>query len=623
MTSPEIKSTFILLISLLLPGWSFLGITRLWEDWKPLQRWFIALGIGIAFYPALYYLVKWIPGFRIGNHKVVLLFILMAITLVMTFRKEWQKQIQFDHLELIGVLLFGTVIFSRIWMVHIEPFPAWSDSLHHSLVTDLTMKLGRLPESLEPFEPVNLGMYHLGLYSLSGLLGNLAHIPAHTALLITAQVLNALNILGIYVLLDRFVNRKAALVGVLVAGFLSFQPAWYFNWGRFTQVSGQAVILLALVLTIESTRALQQQNRQPGKLFFLVLASGLMTSSIFFLHIRVAAMYIPLLGLFLIAEYLGEPKKYPLRRYLLVVLGIGIVAVLLTLPVMIDTLRIYWQQSLAQSVGDVASDPYFQFTWDSIFQIGIQPWLAALTLLGSVLGIFWRNRLIILMLLWVFSLWIEGHLYVLNISYLSFVNYGAILIMYYIPVSIIIGTAIGLILEKVKIFSLQALQPYLLGGLLIGAFIGSHLRMSGIEDYRFFMTEQDLAAMEWIKSNTSPDALFAINTHLWNGKSPHGVDGGYWIPYFTGRKTTTGTMLFSLGTPDYIQAILTYGQLVSQLSSSPKTLEDLCEAKIDYFYIGAKRDSFPTTIDPDELIHTYNDRVVFMQDGAAILKVCP
>ena len=117
------------------------------------------------------------------------------------------SNLPFDSLEWIALAVMGMTLFTRFWIIRDQPYPAWTDSLHHAILTQLTAEWGRLPATMEPYFPVSLGEYHLGLYALSGTVEMLARVPAHTALLWTAQALNGLCGLGVFLVLDRLSGR--------------------------------------------------------------------------------------------------------------------------------------------------------------------------------------------------------------------------------------------------------------------------------------------------------------------------------------------------------------------------------------------------------------------------------
>jgi hypothetical protein len=49
--------------------------------------------------------------------------------------------------------------------------------------------------------------------------------------------------------------------------------------------------------------------------------------------------------------------------------------------------------------------------------------------------------------------------------------------------------------------------------------------------------------MKHVYKNVPEDAVFAMNSEMWPPGYSIGTDGGYWIPFLTGQKTTSRTML--------------------------------------------------------------------------------
>jgi len=166
----EVRILGTLSLMLLIPGWVILAITGNWRRWDTLQRWCIAIGLSIALYPVVFYAVRSLPDFRIGVNKVWVGLITGGLIILWKMRYEWRQQFSFEPLEWMAIFIFLATLFARFWMAHLYPYPAWSDSLHHTLLTQMVVDEGRLPWTLEPYEPARLDMYHLGLYSLSGTL---------------------------------------------------------------------------------------------------------------------------------------------------------------------------------------------------------------------------------------------------------------------------------------------------------------------------------------------------------------------------------------------------------------------------------------------------------------------
>ena len=74
MSWTELRILLTIFIMLTVPGWAILSVTNLWRRFEVIERWVLAVGISIAFYPVLYYLTRAIlPSLRIGQNKLILL----------------------------------------------------------------------------------------------------------------------------------------------------------------------------------------------------------------------------------------------------------------------------------------------------------------------------------------------------------------------------------------------------------------------------------------------------------------------------------------------------------------------------------------------------------------------
>lgn len=136
---------------LLLPGWAFLAVSNAWRKWEGLQRWIVAIGLSISFYPIFFYSLRFLlPKFTLGPYKLGALLVVFALVILWRLHDAWKEIITFDHLELAALTVLGMTIFTRLWVIRDLPYPAWSDSLHHTLLTQLTAVQGHLPTSLEP-----------------------------------------------------------------------------------------------------------------------------------------------------------------------------------------------------------------------------------------------------------------------------------------------------------------------------------------------------------------------------------------------------------------------------------------------------------------------------------------
>ena len=185
----ELGLLIILSGALFLPGSAILVLSSSWRRWVGLQRIFVAVGLSIAFYPILFYTTRFLLPWAQLDRWVLIGLLILA--LVITIWGSWRERIFLfwpDKLEWAALVILGLTLASRMWFAHQHPFPAWSDSLHHTILTNLTAENGGLPRTLEPYFPNILDMYHLGLYALTGTVQSLSLVPAHYSLALDSPV---------------------------------------------------------------------------------------------------------------------------------------------------------------------------------------------------------------------------------------------------------------------------------------------------------------------------------------------------------------------------------------------------------------------------------------------------
>ena len=624
----ELRTAIVLGAMLTLPGWALLTINHSWRQWDRLQRWCLAIGLSVAFYPVFFYWMRLVlPVFTLGPYKMVMLLIGFGVLIGWRMRRYWREQFAFDRLEWIAIGLFGATLFTRFWIIRGQPYPAWSDSLHHAILTQLTAVQGRLPVNMEPYFPIPLSQYHLGLYSLSASVEWLAQVPAHTALLWTAQTLNGLCGLGVYLVLDRKVGRLGAVVGAAIVGLLSHQPAWYVNWGRFTQISSQAVLLIAWLTTWQAIVWWKQSwSEHKGQVLWGTCAAALLTGAVFLLHFRVAWFYIPLLAISVIWELWGARRERQLGRVILGTAAIGACALILVFPTLWEALQIHITRTSAPVIlspgeGAQTIESYFVFSLSSVSYLVVPTWLIGLAVLCAIFGLQRRNRLVIASLVWVTVLWLIGNTYLLGVPLLNLTNMGAVLIMLYLPIGLVIGSAVEELGRLVGPRWHERAIHVMAALILAVSFVASHVRVTEIEPYRYFVTSADVAAMSWIKANTPQDARFAVNTTFWLPRAPHGTDGGYWIPYFTGRQTTASSMIFGLAAQDYKADIVAMSRLVERLETDNAALADLRRLNVDYVYIGPKGNLAGSGLDAKRLKKAEGATLVYQRDSVFIFQI--
>lgn len=627
MTVELIKIVLIIFLMVVLPGWALLAMTGYWRNWLPLQRWLLAVTFGIAFWPVLYYVSREVfPIMRIGTNKLFAILALSLLIIIWKFKSNWKEHFKFEQTDYAVLLVLILTLFTRFMMIEKYPYPSWTDSLHHTLITEITATTGKLPFTLAPYETSSLAEYHLGLYGLTAPLQLLASLPAHSALLWMSQFLNGICGIGVFLFLDKKVSRFSGLAGMTIVGLLSFQPALYFSWGRFTQLGSQVILFQAVLifwLIIEDwndNQSLKVWNNWT-QLFLVAMTCAAMA----LIHFRVAAFALPLFLIIFLWEMVRTDKSQLSRKFTLIfTLIVFIVTLVLILPALIPGLSGYLAPKDAidpSLIREVEGSYFGGFSWKTFFVLGLHKWLAILSFLGFGVGIFRsKTRLLsIFMAFWCIALLGEGYLYQTGIGKLAFANLTGIMIMAYLPSGILVGLLVDAIHEWRAKDNIN-FQLALVTVVLIAGFIAGYDRIKQFENYRYFMTKEDEEAMNWIRKNTPTDSLFGINTYFWLPDAAHGSDGGYWLPYFANRRATTGVMISNYNS-EY-ETILKMDNAIVDLYDDSEQLEKLCELGVDYLYSGAKKPFTGIDFDMYELDIVPGTELVYDFAGVQVLRIC-
>ena len=352
MTWFVLKTLFVILTLILIPGWGIISIANYWRKWNTLQRWFLASAVSIAFWPILFYSTRFVfPSLRLGINKIVVILFFFIAIIVINLRKNWKEQFSFgDKAGIIAGILLLTLS-TRLIIAFQYPFLAGDDSLHHSILTNIVATTGKLPYTMLPFDSANLNHYHLGLYAMTGPLQMLAGIKPDQALLWFSQFLNGLCGVGVFLFLDRKVSRQAGFIGMLSAGLFSVFPSWFVNWGRFTQLSAQTILLPAVLITWEALTSIDNGEKLFSKksITELILA-GVLNAGVCLLHFRVAVCMLALILIICLYELIKSVRKrVGIRNLVARILLIGMITVVFILPTLISGLEAYVDQRAVQA----------------------------------------------------------------------------------------------------------------------------------------------------------------------------------------------------------------------------------------------------------------------------------
>ncbi len=686
-----------------LPGSALLVLLPAGEDFDLVQRLILSVGLSVALFPLLLYGSTNL-GFRLDRTKAAGLLVICGVVFCWGLYRAKRRSPElvrgvpaagslcepedpqqvgdsyqrprpgvhhgvksspagawfFQHGGLAPCLLafvFALSLAVRLLMIRGMPYPAWSDSYHHTIISQMIAEGGAIPQSYRPYIPLDTFAYHFGFHSTVAFFHWITGLGIPQAVLVVGQILNALSVLSIY-LLARYLteDRWAALASALIVGLLSVMPAYYVNWGRYPQLGGQVVFPVAAVLTLKCLAAARLDYRG-------LISTALAASGLFLTHYRVVLFYALFVVVYLFCQswsYRREIRKVVrlwLRAFLLAALSLIVVAPWLRLLISEFAAKI--QQAPAH--GFELDAAYNLISWDIILSLGLRPGVLIMAALGALWGLWRRDKRAVLVAVWTVSLFALANPHVLGLPGVGLVNNGTVVMALYMPGSILAGFLVSYVhralvpaLERERVIASErqpqvctqspafkckhswrllrrsaprndtnagliaaALHCALAVVVILVSLWGAGDTLQLLTPQTFFVTPSDLKAMTWIRENVPQDAVFAINTHFWLSYAAIGTDAGYWIPFLTGRKTTLPPMLYSEGSYEYVDEVNALARATAGLCENDDALPVLEENGVTHVYVGQRGGC----LRPQKLLASPHYEAAYHQDGVWIFEV--
>jgi hypothetical protein len=615
----------------LLPGLALLVwlLPELDEDWFAWLS--LSAGLSLATFPLLLLWARKMGGVRMGSFP--LWAILGICILLIVWRLERRRDIlgavhytPRGHSFLLALLAL-CVIGLRLWTIRGLTIPLWADSYQHTMMAQLIVDNGGLFDSWLPYAALKTFTYHYGFHTAVAFFHWLTGVDMPRAVLIVGQLLNALAAFTIYPLAVRLSrSRWVGLVAVLTAAVLSPMPGFYVNWGRYTQLAGQAILPVALWFTWEMVG---HKRLSVGRLSLAVIAvAGLALT-----HYRVILFYVAILpGWWLIYFVFNRGRRTDWLNNVGRLALLGVLALLVISPwianVMVSRLA-HQQVSLAAQgdKSDFVRNVYNRFP--NVRDFMPTPMLGAIGV-GFLFGLVRKRPLAFFIGLWTASLLLLANPYLLYLPGTGIVNNFTVLISLYIPASIIVGYGTVSVAEYGRRYWRGA--SWALGLLLIVISLWAARKHAIMVDPAQFMlvTPTDERAMAWIRTNTPPEAKFLVNGFFaYGGSTAVGADAGWWIPLLVGRENTIPPLVYSAETPISANYLRGVNDLLAQLQagelSTPEGLALLEQNGVTHIYIGQQEGHIWNAGDPllkaEALLGAPFYEPVYHEDKVWIFKV--
>jgi hypothetical protein len=574
----------------LLPGGAIVAWAYQEGDW--VERLVLAAGLSVVVFSLAFYASM--LGLRLGSAAVAGLLAMSGIALlargVVAWRRGWQPTVPRVGPEyvLLGILVL-LVLGVRIWILRDMPIPRWGDSYQHVMITQLLIDHGGFFDSWEPYAPYAGLTTHFAFHANAAFFHWLSRVDASTSVLWVGQILNVLAILALYPLGKRIGGTWCGVLTVGVAGLLSATPMVYVNWGRYPQLTGQALLPLAVwVLWL----ALERPRLDWG----LLAMAGLLAGGQALGYYRMPYFYAALVGGLALCVFLPF-LRLEWRRWGSFVLRLAIVGAIAALVVA------PWMVRISQSslMTFVVSGAEYGRSWDAMRSEYVQwkylPFYVSTPLLVlSVLALAWalyrRAGPAIALGLWSLGLFSLVATRMIGLPGATHFNAFASIIFVYAPVSLLIGWLGAQIVAAANAEWGRASQWAIAGLLVVVATYGAYETLGRSDPTCDLVKPPDLEAMAWIREHTPTDARFLVNGFsIYDGQSVVGSDAGWWIPLLTERENTMPPQYALVNEretePGYGRRVV---ELEAGLRRTPLTsLEGLalaCEEGISHVYVG-------------------------------------
>lgn len=654
---------FALIALHLLPGlavlkWLWRGNALSWSEQAAL-----ALGVGVALPPLLLELAHLIDMAWSSRATIIYLIVSLAALAVWLLRTPRTRRREFLmwHACLL-LLLFAAALAVRLYVVRDLPVGLWGDSYQHTMIAQLLVDNGGLFSSWAPYAPLATLTYHYGFHANVALLHWLTDIPVTQSVLLMGQWLNALSVPLAYVLTTRAMRGSqaapfAGLCTALLTGFLNTQPAYYVNWGRYTQLTGQIILPVVVI----GWMALADMSRLPtrrGDWLRMAMLTSLMTACLMLTHYIVTLFAALFVGTYLLATAL---RRFDWRAWLRLSAWsslTALAAVVLAMPWLLNTLNGYLLRNTSAFVnGAVSADRIAAYsslpTPTPFFIKDFMVVLAAVGLLWSLVRRDWR---VALLAVWTGLLVVTIRPQLLGLPGAGVVDYFTVYIALYLTVIPLAAYPLGLLAELdlarrigritanrglMFIICRLARWRYLMAvALMLMLTIWGVSWQQNIVDVNYeLLTPADWRAMAWIRANTPADARFLVNAFpAFGGTLIAGSDGGWWIPLLARRQTNLPPLTYGseqASPPDVGYHVNTLaeslrGRPLTDATpvlidlSKPEALQALRAAGMSYVYNGAHASPGPPSadhFDVQALRISPAWQLIYSQDGVEIFQI--
>lgn len=616
------------LLLLWLPGALVARLLRLPAHPDPLVTCALQIGIGLAFWPALLlwttqaglvWRAEVAQGFALG---VMGLGAAALTGLPMQWARGVARGVARLRRQAWELTTFAGVaaltVATRVHQIAEVALPLWVDPVHHLALVRLLVTQGRVPPTFDPFIPDGALTYHWGYHALvawlAWLLGLHDAFDLADGMLHFGQLLNSLSVLMLYAAgRVLFASRRAGVWGAVAGGLVSWFPAYYLSWGRYTHLAGVLMMAPALILLWR----LGQRSRWGA-----VAAATLVWAGLGLVHVRLAVIAGLLVGLLACLMLLRRQVRRVLRWG-----AVAVGALLLTLPWWLWLAESAWARSLITVQAEVGAVwnaynvPNWGLVWAprnglllAVASGGLTARLAPDNADGWVRGVgaIWPLLLLaaagwawarpglrelgtrvgqgwLLLALWcgVTALLLQSHR--LGLPFVRLMHVNVLIITLFAPLSLACG---GLLAWVGGLFAPRRwVRAVTAAAALAVAIWGATGMTAVVNPGTVLATAADRDALVWMRATLPDEARFVVNTWEWVQGVYAGTDGGYWIPTLADRAAVLPPAQYAGAWP--LERVQAENALLAQLSRAedlddPALQAALTAREVTHLYLGTR-----------------------------------
>jgi hypothetical protein len=508
------------------------------------------------------------------------------------------------------------------------------------MIVDLFLRDRGLPQDWRPYAELSSFSYHFGLHATAATVAALSGVAPHKAVLVVGQLLSAMGVVTAYALAAGLSGRPwVGFVAALAAGGLGPMPAYYVNWGRYTQLAGQ-VILPAAGLAAASVAAPnsvpglsvgRHRLRDPGSKTVptggeaarRLAVAAILVAGLALTHYIVTLLFAMLVAAWWLVADL-EPAAGARMRAVARLAGVAALAAVLALPwaprfargaIGTSALRLASEPAVAPAVYGVAP---VGWVWDNFDRLVGWP-LALAAIAGTAVAVLSarvidrgnagevHDRVAFVGAAWLALIVGAAYPRLVGLPVVGVVKDFAVAIGVYLPAGLAAGGLVDLpallrrggieasspqpgAQERARSRRQRARAILVTVGMLALALALPWKDRAVVSADNLLVTAHDLDALAWIRMETPAEARFLVSAFPAFGNTVvAGEDAGWWLPYFTGRSATVPpvtTGLESSFRPGYRESMNALSAAWHRDLDGPDTRRALADLGVHFAFVG-------------------------------------